>query len=262
LITAKKYRSWLAELKADILQCKLETALQVNRNMLIVYWYIGKQIDHKIQQEGWGSKIIEQLSTDWQKTFPDLKGFSARNLLYRQQFSVAYPNRLITQQPVAQLDKYFLQSHNVHLVSIPWGHHTLLLDKVNDSEERSWYIKKTVEEKWSRNVLHYQLQTDLYKRQHPTKKASTFHLTLPKAQGELANAILKNPYQFDFLNMGDKLSRAKPLQDEIKGFLKSKKIKLSSNRYALQRGMPTNKEYDGGITKKIRSNQRATFARS
>jgi predicted nuclease of restriction endonuclease-like (RecB) superfamily len=244
LSTPKKYRSWLAALKADILQCKLQTALQVNRNMLVLYWYIGKQIDDKIKQEGWGSRIIDQLSADLQKTFPDLRGFSMRNLLYMQQFSAAYPNLLITQQPVAQLGKtaknkkiaitqqavaqfakaaksaktvitqqpvaqlgqYILGADNPELVGIPWGHHTLLLDKIETADERIWYIQKTIENKWSRNVLQYQLQTDLYKRQHKTKKASNFHLTLPQVQSELANAILKDPYQFDFLSLGDKFT--------------------------------------------------------
>jgi DUF1016 N-terminal domain len=176
LSTVKQYRSWLAALKADILRCKLQTALQVNRNMLILYWYIGKQIDDKVKQEGWGGKTIDQLSTDLQKTFPDLKGFSTRNLLYMQQFSVAYPDMLIAQQPVAQLKKpqkkakpiitqqavaqlgkaaqkaknvitqqpvaqlgnYLLETEKAELVGIPWGHHTLLLDKIN----RFWKSKK------------------------------------------------------------------------------------------------------------------------
>jgi predicted nuclease of restriction endonuclease-like (RecB) superfamily len=263
LSTVKQYRSWLATLKADILRCKLQTALQVNRNMLILYWYIGKQIDDKVKQEGWGGKTIDQLSADLQKTFPDLKGFSARNLLYMQQFSVAYPDMLITQQPVtqtgksakntktvitqqavaqlgkaasktkntitqqavaqlrqnakntktvitqqpvAQLGNYLLETEKAELVGIPWGHHTLLLDKIETTDERIWYIQKTIENKWSRNVLQYQLQTDLYKRQHKTKKASNFHLTLPQVQSELANAILKDPYQFDFLSLGEKFT--------------------------------------------------------
>jgi predicted nuclease of restriction endonuclease-like (RecB) superfamily len=225
LSTPKKYQSWLAALKADISACKLQTALQVNSNMLILYWYIGRQIDEKIKQESWGSRIIEQLSADLQKTFPDLKGFSTRNLLYMQQFSVAYPDLLITQQPVAQLEKtskstkgsitqqpvaqlgqYMLDMKNAELVGIPWGHHTLLLDKIEVSDERTWYIQKTIENKWSRTALQYQLQTDLYKRQHKTRKASNFHLTLPKVQSELANAILKDPYKFDFLSLGDKFT--------------------------------------------------------
>jgi predicted nuclease of restriction endonuclease-like (RecB) superfamily len=244
LNTPRKYQSWLAALKADISACKLQTALQVNSNMLILYWYIGRQIDEKIKQESWGSRIIEQLSADLQKTFPDLKGFSTRNLLYMQQFSVAYPDLLFTQQPVAQLGKssknvkgsitqqpvaqleknlknakgsitqqpvaqlgqYLLNMGKSDLVGIPWGHHTLLLDKVEASDERTWYIQKTIENKWSRTVLQYQLQTDLYKRQHKTKKASNFHLTLPKVQSELANAILKDPYKFDFLSLGDKFT--------------------------------------------------------
>jgi hypothetical protein len=125
LRTPKQYRNWVAALKADIMQCKLQTALQVNSNMLILYWYIGRQIGEKIKKEGWGSRIIDQLLSDLQKTFPGLKRFSSRNLLYMQQFSVVCPQLLITQQPVAQLGLYILNEQNTELVSIPWGQHTL-----------------------------------------------------------------------------------------------------------------------------------------
>jgi predicted nuclease of restriction endonuclease-like (RecB) superfamily len=225
LNTSKQYRSWLAALKVDIEQCKLQTVLQVNSNMLVLYWYIGCQIDEKTRQERWGSRIIEQLSLDLQKTFPDLKGFSSRNLMYMQQFAAAYPDMLITQQPVAQLEKsskkaktvitqqpvaqlgpYLFSTANELLVNIPWGHHTLLLDKVASGDERIWYIRQTIENRWSRAVLQYQLQTDLYKRQFKAKKASNFHLTLPKPQSDLANAILKDPYKFDFLGLGSQFT--------------------------------------------------------
>lgn len=103
--TLEQYRQWLVALKEDINQSKQQTALQVNQNMLLLYWYLGKQIIQKTDIEGWGTRIIPRLSEDLQKDFPDLQGFSARNLLYMKQFSSAYPELLVTQQAAAQMRK-------------------------------------------------------------------------------------------------------------------------------------------------------------
>ena len=273
----KKYNQWFGELKNNIHHSRLQTSLKVNSDMLILYWYIGKQILEKIDAESWGTKVIEQLNLDLQKEFPDMKGFSVRNLLYMKQFGSIYPNLLITQQavalieknnkksiaqqavalirknnkkpitqqaaaqlkknnrslivqqPVAQLENintvitqqpaaqfskvdYYLS--NPLLISIPWGHHVTLLDKINNDEERFWYINKTIENNWSRAVLQYQIETDLYLRQHKTKKASNFHLTLPKPQADLANQILKDPYIFKLMQVGEKINE-KELEDHL-----------------------------------------------
>lgn len=252
-IINKQYRNWLAELKNNIQQSKLKTSLQVNTNMLLLYWYIGKQLEEKIINEAWGAKIIDQLSVDLQKAFPDLQGFSVRSLVYMRKFATTYPELLITQQPVAQIKKTakkiiakrtslqlkntknqivqqpvaqfgntIYNLSNAELVSIPWGHHTLLLDKPIDKDERLWYIKKAIENNWSRAVLQYQIDTDLYQRQYKTRKTSNFHLTLPKPQSDLANEILKDPYKFDFLQLGEKVTEREleqQLTDHIQEFL-------------------------------------------
>ncbi|MBP6023720.1 PDDEXK nuclease domain-containing protein [Ferruginibacter sp.] len=259
----RKYNQWLVELKNNIHQSRLQTALKVNADMLILYWYIGRQITEKIESEGWGTKVIEQLAEDLQKGFPDMKGFSFRNLKYMRQFATVYPNlligqqaaaqlqqtpvklitqqavaltkkskHLIGQQPAAQLPKnkknaiaqhtvaifssktYYLS--NPLLVNIPWGHHMFLMDKINDNAERLWYVNKTIENNWSRVVLQYQIETDLYQRQHKTKKASNFHLTLPKPQADLANQILKDPYVFRFLQLGENITETELEQELIK----------------------------------------------
>ena len=251
---AKKYNQWLVELKNNIHQSRLQTALKVNTDMLVLYWYIGKKIAEKIEAEGWGTKVIEQLAGDLQKEFPDMKGLSVRNLLYMKQFAMVYPELLITQQavaligtkkkkligqqtaaqlkknkitvitqqpvaligddskkiigqqPVAQFSNKTFYVSNPSLVSVPWGHHITLIDKISDTEERLWYINKTIENNWSRAVLEYQLDTDLYQRQHKTKKASNFHLTLPKPQADLANQILKDPYVFQAFQLGENIN--------------------------------------------------------
>jgi predicted nuclease of restriction endonuclease-like (RecB) superfamily len=260
----KKYNQWLVELKNNIHQSRLQTALKVNTGMLILYWYIGRQITEKIEAGGWGTKVIEQLADDLQKEFPDMRGFSFRNLKYMRQFATFYPDLLIEQQPVAQLQKgkkgvirqqpveqikknnssligqqpaaqlennrnsiigqqpaaqfgniiYTLS--NPLLVNIPWGHHMFLMDKINDTDQRLWYINKSIENNWSRAVLQYQIETDLYQRQYKTKKASNFHLTLPKPQADLANQILKDPYVFRFLQLGESITETELEQELIK----------------------------------------------
>ncbi len=235
--TKRKYIQWFAEIKNTLQHHQVRTALQVNRNMLIEYWYIGNQLSIKIEQEGWGATVIDQLSEDLQKAFPDVQGYSARNLLYMRQFAASYPNLLITQQPAAQLvnskksitqqaaaqlikpskkanaaivqqpaaqfGKNTYTLSNADAVSIPWGHHMLLLDKVVDVRVRKWYIEQTLKNNWSRAVLKFQIETDLYNRQAKKITNNNFERTLPKPQSDLANQMLKDPFVFKFIQRGD-----------------------------------------------------------
>ena len=218
----KSYKSWLTELKQNISQVRLQTSMQVNANMLLVYWYIGKQILEKQELHGWGAKVVEVLAQDLQKAFPDTKGFSVRNLKYMRRFVELYSPTLevyslpknkktsIVQTVSAQLENsstnlivqtLSAQLGNSSLFNISWSHHVLLMDKAGDTEERLWYIKQSIENGWSVRVLDYQISTSLYKRQHKKQKSTNFHLTLPKEQSDLANQILKDPYNFDFLQI-------------------------------------------------------------
>jgi predicted nuclease of restriction endonuclease-like (RecB) superfamily len=187
------YRKWMAELKQSIQLSRASTQLRVNSDMLLLYWYIGRQLQEKIDVEGWGSKIVDLISADLQKSFPDIKGFSAINLLYMKQYSAAWPDLLIpeneiTQQSAAQIGKgksttitqqsaaqignrKFLILHP-ELISIPWGHHIYLLDKSIEQNAYLWYVQKTIENNWTRNLLQFQVDTDLYVRQHKKSKAN------------------------------------------------------------------------------------------
>lgn len=258
ILPIKTYRPWLAELKLNIQQQKLRTSLQANAAMLSLYWYLGTQINDKIEKEGWGTKVIERLSTDLQKAFPDLQGFSERSLKYMRKFSQSHPDMLIVQQaaaqlkinkninlnsspgssrkktsvsivqqPAAQFNKIDFYVSNPLLTSLPWGHHMLLLDKTSNTEECLWYIKKTIDNNWSRAVLQYQIETDLYQRQHKSTKLSNFHLTLPKPQGDLANQIFKDPYKFDFLQMGDKFTELE-LENELVNHIQEFLVELGA----------------------------------
>jgi predicted nuclease of restriction endonuclease-like (RecB) superfamily len=132
------YHDFLQELKARILQAQVRAVISVNRELVLLYWQIGRDILNRQQQRGWGAKIIDNLAADLQKAFPEMKGFSPRNLKYMRSFAEAYPDEQFVQQVVAQ---------------IPWGHNLRILDAVKDSVEREWYIRQTIEQGWSRNVL-------------------------------------------------------------------------------------------------------------
>ena len=152
--------------------------------MLELYWDIGKTIVEKQKEEGWGTKLIERMSKDLKSAFPKMTGLSARNMLYMRQFAEAYPDFTITQRVVAQ---------------IPWGHNVILLDRIKDVKQRLWYANKTIENGWSREVLETWIDSNLYSRQG--KAITNFKTTMPKAQSDLANEMLKDPYHFDFLPM-------------------------------------------------------------
>lgn len=184
LITSKDYLSTLAELKKRIHEAQAQAAIAVNRELLKLYWEIGQTIVEKEQQGSWGSKIIANLAKDLKDSFPNMKGFSPRNLLYMRQFAEAYPDFLITQQVVAQ---------------IPWGHNVILLNKVKDPEQRLWYVQKTIENSWSRSTLESWLKSDLYSRDG--KAITNFSARLSEPQSRLAQETLKDPYCFDFLTL-------------------------------------------------------------
>ena len=179
------YDEFLRSLKDRIRTAQVRAALAVNKELVLLYWQIGKEILERQEQEGWGAKVITRLAKDLKAEFPDIKGFSARNLLYMQSFAEAYSDELIVQQAVAQ---------------IPWGHNVRILDKVKDYDERLWYIQQTIENGWSRAVLEHQIGSKLFQRQG--KAITNFEQALPKPQSELAQQILKSPYNFDFLSLG------------------------------------------------------------
>lgn len=199
------YQDLLRDIKKRVHSSQLKAAVSVNRELIQLYWGIGKTVYQKQQEEGWGSKVIEKLAKDLKIAFPQMKGFSARNLHYMVAFAREYPGHSIVQQPVAQ---------------IPWGHNTLLLDKINDSSLRAWYAEKTIENGWSRNVLMHWIEKGLHKRQG--KALTNFDSTLTDPQSDLAHETLKDPYNFDFLTLREKFDEKElenGLIDHIQKFL-------------------------------------------
>lgn len=180
------YPAFLQSLKERIRQAQVRAALSVNRELVLLYWQIGREILNRQEQEGWGAKVIDRLAQDLRQAFPQMKGFSPRNLKYMRAFAQAYPEEAFVQQAAAQ---------------IPWFHNCLILDRLKDPAEREWYIRACIQHGWSRAILEAQIETGLYRRQGAA--LTNFARTLPAPQSELAQQVLKDPYNFDFLSLHD-----------------------------------------------------------
>lgn len=162
------YAELLHDLKQKIRGAQLRASLAVNQELVLLYWRIGREILTRQERESWGAKVIDRLSADLKTAFPEMKGFSPRNLKYMRAFAEAWPEGAIVQQPAAQ---------------IPWFHHCVLLDKVKHPPERDWYVRATLQYGWSRDILVHQIESGLYRRQGGA--ITNFEQVMPPAQSEL-----------------------------------------------------------------------------
>ncbi len=181
------YADWLTDLKGRIHSAQQRATLAVNRELVLLYWQIGQDILARQSAQGWGAKVIDRLALDLRAAFPDMKGFSPRNLKYMRAFAEAWPDAEFVQAVLAQL---------------PWYHQLALLDKLPGPQTRRWYAAKAIEHNWSRNILVMQIETRLLERSG--KSLTNFEASLPKPQSDLARESLKDPYRFDFLGLSDK----------------------------------------------------------
>ena len=180
-----EYIEWLSGLKKRIKGTQVRAALSANKEIIELYWEVGKELYEKQENQGWGNSVVDNLERDLVAEFPGLKGFSRRNLFYMKGFYSFYKSHFKkVQQLVAQ---------------IPWGHNILIFSKSKTIEESIFYLKGTIENSWSRSVLDMQIGTDLYSRQG--KAITNFKNTLPNPDSDLANQTLKDPYLFDFLTL-------------------------------------------------------------
>lgn len=180
------YADWLAELKTRIHTAQQRATLAVNRELVLLYWQIGCDILARQTEQGWGAKVIDRLAHDLRHAFPEMKGFSPRNLKYMRAFAESWPDAEFVQGVLAQL---------------PWYHQLALLDKLTTPKERRWYAQKAIANNWSRNVLVMQIETRQLQRQG--QAVTNFEQQLPKPQSDLARESLKDPYRFDFLGLTD-----------------------------------------------------------
>ena len=175
------YPLLLEEIKSRIRSAQVKAALSVNRELIELYWGIGKSIVARQHNEGWGKSVVEKLSQDIRKEFSGITGFSPQNLWYMRAFYTAWTDEV--------------QNLPQAVGEIPWGHNLQLLSKLKDPIKRLWYARMTVEHGWSRNVLVHQIESDLFGRQG--KAITNFSVALPVSQSDLANQLLRDPYHLD-----------------------------------------------------------------
>ena len=200
--------SLLAEAKAAVRSARRQAHLAVNAELVALYWHLGRLILARQQAEGWGAKVIERLSADLRAEFPEMKGLSRSNLHYMRAFAEAWPE--IVQQPVGQL---------------PWGHITVLLDRLDDQALREWYVHQAIAHGWSRNVLVNQVLSQLHRRAGAAP--SNFAATLPAGESELVQQVTKDPYNLEFLDLGAEMEERR-LEDSLVAHLQRFLLELGT----------------------------------
>lgn len=200
---------WYADLLGSVRQHvstgRRRAVAAVTEELVLTYWHVGREILARQDREGYGTKVIDRLSADLKRSFPDAKGFSPRNLKYMRAIAAAWPDLEIVQRSAAQL---------------PWRHHQYLLDKLDDTEVREWYAIRSLEQGWSRDVLAHHIDTRLHER--AGRAVTNFRATLPPEQSDLAQQATRDPYLFDFLGTTDiRLERdlERQLMDHVSDFL-------------------------------------------
>ncbi len=191
------YATTLREIKKRVSNARVSAVLAANAAMVTLYWDIGQIILARQGAEGWGAKVIDRLAFDLREAFPDMDGFSSRNLKYMRAFAVAWPNQQIVQRVVARL---------------PWGQNLTLLERLDDPATRVWYAEQVIAHGWSRPVLAMNIQRQLHKR--AGRAVNNFKDTLPPPDSDLAAQVFKDPYLFDFLGTADP-RRERDVEDSL-----------------------------------------------
>lgn len=215
----KEYKNWISDVSKRFRKSQLKAAVKVNEEMLRFYWTMGRDIAKMSNEAKYGSQFYNTISTDLKDIFPDIKSFSPTNLKYMRYFYEMYPTAEICQKVVDESEtsenrqQLADESGLQWIFRIPWGHHMFLLDKCKENQEKAlFYVKKTIENNWSRAVMQNQVSSNLYEREG--KALTNFAKTLPAIQSDLAQAITKDPYNFDFLTMQETYDE-KELKDAL-----------------------------------------------
>jgi predicted nuclease of restriction endonuclease-like (RecB) superfamily len=241
----QELKQWLINLKARIRQSQIRAMIKVNDEMLRLYWDLGRDIVIRQMDAKWGGEFFKHLSKELMKEFPEMKGFSERNLYYIKRFYLFYsqdnsiPRQLggkieneNLQQVVAKIqvtenkENIILQQVGAELEShplfqIPWGHHVQIFTKCKSVNEALFYVQKTIQNGWSRAMLMNFMETDLYQRQG--KAVNNFDRLLPDVQSDLAKEMMKDPYNFDWLVLTDNYKSSLPSIEEIERELNKEK---------------------------------------
>jgi len=204
-VVGSEYLEFLEQLKVRVSESRYQAARAVNSELIRLYYHIGNEILKRQAEHGWGAKVIDNLSRDLHSAFPEMKGFSSRNLKYMKRFAEEYKDLEFVQEVLAQLT---------------WYHNITLLDKVSNKQDRLFYVKNSIEYGWSRNMMVTQIELELHKRQG--QAITNFQSKLASPQSDLAHYTLKDPYIFDFLSVGNEAHEReveKELTKHIEKFL-------------------------------------------
>lgn len=234
ILTAADYRQWIGELKTRYRATQIKAAVAVNSALIEFYWNLGKDISEKYPGEVYGGKFFEKLSADLRQALPGVRGFSKVNLIYCLRFYEMYGVGKIVQQVVEQL------------VLVPWGHHVTILDKCKgDREKAIFYVRRTIQNGWSRNTLLNWLSTDLYEREG--KGQTNFALTMPSDDCDLAQQLVKDPQVFEVFGLREQYNEAE-LKSAIVANIERTLLSLGKGVAFLGREYPVE---IGGETKNI-----------
>ncbi len=209
----KDYTQWVEDLSVRYRKSQIKASVKVNQELLKYYWELGRDIEEMHVEERWGDSVIKNLSTDLQRRNPNATGLSVRNIYYCKKFYLLYRRYFINvPQAVAQSDDEKMPQTVAQLTeilfSIPWGHHRYLIDKYGSEPAKAFfYVRKTMEEGWSRDMLLNYMNTNSYEREG--KALTNFTRTLPDETSELAQELTKDPYNFAFTGITGKYNESK-----------------------------------------------------
>jgi len=217
-IIDKEYQKWIKDLSSRYRKSQIKAAVKVNQEMLAFYWSLGRDIVEMHVEDRWGESVVRNLSADLKKLNPEAHCFSKSNIYYMKKFYLyCVEIEHFVQQPIGQEDKQIVQQVVGQLrndiLSIPWGHHILIMSKVPGNPKKAlFFIQQDLSNGWSRDMLLNFLSTDLYERQG--KALNNFTATLPSETSDLAKEITKDPYNFAFTGITRKYNERK-LKDAL-----------------------------------------------
>jgi predicted nuclease of restriction endonuclease-like (RecB) superfamily len=234
-VPSSGYRELLTDIKARVRVAQIKASLSVNRELIQLYWDIGEVIVSRQRSQGWGKSVVERLAADFQKEFPRMAGFSPQNIWYMRAFYLAWTDEVENlQRSVGEFDRQILQraigesspsGPPAAVAKIPWGQNIELITKLKNPLRRLWYAEQTTANGWSRNMLVHWMESDLYSRQG--KAVTSFKNALPQAQSDLANEIIRDPYNFDFLTLRGQAAE-RELEDGLLAHIRKFLIELGA----------------------------------
>ncbi len=222
-IASPEYQKFIEDLKTRVVSARISAARAVNRDLILLYWDIGRGIVEKQQTLGWGDSIVEMVSADLRQAFPGSFGFSPQNVWRMLQFFRTHTDKLFLSQAVRELEKKGRKTPSPEelsqlvrelIAAVPWGHHANILAKITDPAARLYYLRATARFGWSRNILLNQIKAGAYERAVLEKKTSNFPLALPEHLAEQAEEMMKSSYNLEFLGIRREV-KERELEDRL-----------------------------------------------